>query len=552
MSPLATYGASAGTTSTAGTAGDFPGATSGGLDSQLNAIADQMKSSGMTATQFFADYDITSTEQAAYLSGGTLNWNAVYLAYYMSQGQSGRQNVQDQMVDAGELPASEANGINNSSALTALKNLIGSTSAQGSNVYTYLAQNSSGTNAIGNQISANLTKADENATQPIIATEENPTTLDADLSAAFENALGYAPDQKQYDAYVAGIQAQDTTYAEAPRAEAQAQINLAHSEDSALNKLGPDGIDQVVQAYQDAVSGTNISGAGTTQGPQLTTQQSISPVMSGANTTAPVTTPTSQQLPPGINPTGPGMTTKEQYVPEGSIGNFINTITTGDKGPAQTREDVTTVHGSKTTMKKTGSTQLAPTHFTPPSSTTFGGTFALSAADWSEAQKLYPAAKKFTSAGLAPSSVQLGAFTALLSEAKDSTGSWSKAISQIASGTPFGSAEGSHLSAFGDGVASQVNDQITALQNQVNNDTVTTKVSAPDATAEANLAAKQSDPTGYYAAQSASWGEELNKMLSGTSSMYNQTSADTFTGPVGAEAATAQASAPTTVGAGAP
>jgi hypothetical protein len=538
-----------GTTGGAGTSGSFAGGATEG-NSSLNQIAAQI--SKLTPAQFFAAYDISSTEQSAYLQGTGLNINAAYLAYYLSLNQSERQSIQDQMVTVGAIPAADANGINNSTALGAFKSLIGTTAAQGTNVLSYLTSNATGTSAIGNQISANLTKADENATQPIIATEENPTTLDADLSAAFENALGYAPDQKQYDAYVAGIQAQDTTYAEAPRAEAQAQINLAHSEDSALNKLGPDGIDQVVQAYQDAVSGTNISGAGTTQGPQLTTQQSISPVMSGANTTAPVTTPTSQQLPPGINPTGPGMTTKEQYVPEGSIGNFINTITTGDKGPAQTREDVTTVHGSKTTMKKTGSTQLAPTHFTPPSSTTFGGTFALSAADWSEAQKLYPAAKKFTSAGLAPSSVQLGAFTALLSEAKDSTGSWSKAISQIASGTPFGSAEGSHLSAFGDGVASQVNDQITALQNQVNNDTVTTKVSAPDATAEANLAAKQSDPTGYYAAQSASWGEELNKMLSGTSSMYNQTSADTFTGPVGAEAATASATAPTTVGAGAP
>jgi hypothetical protein len=537
---------------TAGSTGDFPGASSGDAQNgSLTQIAAQIKN--LTPTQFFAAYDITSTEQAAYLSGTGLNINAVYLAYYMSLGQSERQTLQEQMVNVGAMPDTDANGINNSTALNAFKTLIGSSAAQGTNVLSYLDANASGTAGIGNEISANLTKAQESATQPIIATVENPTTLSATLTSAFENALGYSPDQSQIQSFINQVQGQDTTYAEAPRTEAQQQINLAHSEDSALNKLGSDGIDQVVQAYQDAVSGTNISGAGTTQGPQLTTQQSISPVMSGANTTAPVTTPTSTQLPPGINPTGPGMTTKEQYVPEGSIGNFINTITTGDKGPAQTREDVTTVHGSKTTMKKTGSTQLAPTHFTPPSSTTFGGTYALSAADWSEAQKLYPAAKKFTSAGLAPSSVQLGAFTSLLSNAYDQNGgSWSKAISAIASGTPFGSAEGSHLSAFGDQVASQVNDQITALQNQVNDTSVTTKVSAPDATAEANLAAKQSDPTGYYAAQSASWGEELNKMLSGTSSMYDQTSADTFTGPVGAEAATASATAPTTVGAGAP
>jgi hypothetical protein len=101
-------------------------------------------------------------------------------------------------------------------------------------------------------------------------------------------------------------------------------------------------------------------------------------------------------------------------------------------------------------------------------------------------------------------------------------------------------------------VAAEVNNQITALQNQVNNSSVTVKVAAPDATAEANLAAKQSDPAGYEAAQTASWGSVLNKMLSGSPSMYNQSTADTFTGPVSAQMATAQASAPTTVGAGAP
>jgi hypothetical protein len=540
---------------TAGSTGDFPGASSGDAQNgSLTQIAAQIKN--LTPTQFFAAYDISSTEQAAYLSGTGLNINAVYLAYYMSLGQSERQALQEQMVNVGAMPDTDANGINNSTALNAFKTLIGSSAAQGTNVLSYLDANASGTAGIGNQISANLTKAQENATQPIIATEENPTTLSATLTSAFENALGYSPDQAQIQSFINQVQGQDTTYAEAPRAEAQAQINLAHSEDSALNKLGPDGIDSVIQAYQAAVTGTKIPGAGTTQGPIQSNLQATSPVMATNGTASiPSTQATSQQLPAGINlPTGPGVTNQTQTVPAGFPDNILGQSPIG-KGEVMTRADITTIHGSKTVDKKekTGSQQIAPTHFATPTSTTFGGQYALNAADWSEAQKLYPAAKKFTSAGLAPQSVQLGAFTSLLSNAYDQNGgSWSKAISAIASGTPFGSAEGTHLSAFGDQVASQVNDQITALQNQVNNTAVTTKVSAPDATAEANLAAKQSDPTGYYAAQSASWGEELNKMLSGTSSMYNQTSADTFTGPVGAEAATASATAPTTVGAGAP
>jgi hypothetical protein len=233
-----------------------------------------------------------------------------------------------------------------------------------------------------------------------------------------------------------------------------------------------------------------------------------------------------------------------QEVPEG----FPESLLKGPGGSTPvSRQDVTTVHGTQTKMEKVGSSQIAPTHFQTPTSTTLGGTYALNQADWTEAQKLYPAAKKFNSPGQAPQAVQLGAFTSLLSNAYDNNGgSWSKAISSIASGTPLGTSKGANLSAFGDSVASEVNNQITALQSQVNNTAVTVKTTQPDATAEANLAAKQSDPTGYYAAQDASWGEVLNKMLSGTSSMYDQSSADTFTGPVAAEAST-----PTTVGAGA-
>ena len=63
-------------------------------------------------------------------------------------------------------------------------------------------------------------------------------------------------------------------------------------------------------------------------------------------------------------------------------------------------------------------------------------------------------------------------------------------------------------------------------------------MSQPDITAEANLAAKQSDPTGYEAAQVSSWGQELNQMLQGSPQYYNNASTDTFTGPVGAGLAT--------------
>jgi hypothetical protein len=141
--------------------------------------------------------------------------------------------------------------------------------------------------------------------------------------------------------------------------------------------------------------------------------------------------------------------------------------------------------------------------------------------------------KKYSSPGLAPEAIQKAAMTALLQDQYEKNGgSWSKAISTIASGSPFGTAEGTHLSNFGNQLAANVNNQIQALQTQVNNTDVTTKVTTPDAAAEASAAAKASDPVGYYGANYASWGNVLNQMLTGAPLMYGQGTTDTFSGPV--------------------
>lgn len=543
MSNIATYGGT--TTPSAGTTGTFPGSTNGdSTGGQLAAIQAQLK--GLSPAQFFAAYGVSSTEQALYLApSGGLNDNAVYLAWYKSLGQQERQQIQQQMVDIGSLPAADANGLDSSAAKSAFEGLIGQTAAQGTNVLQYLSQNATGINGIQNQISANLTKAEENATQPIIATVENPTTLSADITAAFETALGYSPSKAQIDSFVNQVQGQDTAYAEAPRTEAQQQINLAHSEESALNKLGPDGIDTVIQAYQAAVSGTKLPGAGTTQGPQIGNVPNGNPnQFPTPGTQMPAGTGARIQ---GGNEVGfntspvTSTTTSTQTVPYGGVMGFLDNTLGLAKGASHEAQVTST-----TTKNRPGG--IAP-NLPAGSNTspTYGGLYALSAADWKKAQSDYAPAKKYATPGAAPQAVQLGAFSTLLSSAYESNGnSWSKAVASIASGTPFGTSEGTNLSSFGNQVAAEVNNQIAQLQNQVNNDTVTTKVSAPDATAEADLAAKQSDPTGYYAAQDASWGSVLNKMLSGTPDMYNQSSSDTFTGPVQSQAETA----PSTVGAG--
>lgn len=524
---IATYG-----TSSAGTGGTFPGASSTSLQGILGAYAHQL--SGLTPAQFFADYHITSTDQGVYLTNGALNANAVYLAYYSSLNQNERQNIQEQMALAGLMPTSDATGVDNSASRDAFKALLGRTFSMGSNPFTYLEQNASGTNAIQSEISGTLSKAQEQLTGPVTATLTNPNTLAADITNAFDQALGYAPDQAQIQSFINQIQGQETNYAAAPRTEAKEMIAKAQGEESALNRLGPEGIDSVVRAYQAAVNGTGLAGAGTTAGPVTGT----APLQREGFATPGTETPPgtayrydAQGNQVGMN-TQPTPKTTYKATHEGLIGQVISRFTPG--GVANQGDYMSTPTTAYTRQQQivpprpAGSANSVPVH---------GGLYALSGPEWQKAQSLYAPAKKYDTAGNAPESVQLGAFTALLQDAYDSNGgSWSKAVESLAQGTPLGAPKGTNLSSFATNLANQVNAQIESLQGQVNNQDVTVKVQAPDVTgaysAEAANAAKQADPVGYYAANYASWGEELNQMLAGAPLMYQQGTSDTFSGPV--------------------
>lgn len=506
----------------------FPGAANDpALSAEFYRIYDMLQNTG--AAQFFADNKISSADQPMYLtSSGGLNANAVYLTFYRSASQQERQAIQSSMVTAGLMPATNANGTDNTVALGAFTSLIGQTSMASSNPFDYLNQNATPENAIQNEISAGLTTAQKNASAPEIITQTNPTTLAADLTNAFDQALGYAPSQDQIQSFIDQVQKQETTYGNAPRAEAQAQVNQAHAEESALNKIGPNGIDTVINAYQQAVNG--IPGGGTAQGP-------VNGAVQNPSSPLPAGTPTpGSALPAGVT---------ERYTPQGNLvgGDIMPTTTTSPTTSPEgglfgfvdnniLHKGVVTPSTSSTSSFVHQNAPYAPAG-APNTTPTHGGMFALSPKDWQEAAKLYPLAKKYATPGQAPEAVQHAAMTALLQNAYDSNGgSWSKAISTVASGSPFGKAQGTHLSAFGDNIAAQINSQLQAVQNQVTNSTVTEKVSAPDANAEAASAAKQADPVGYYAANAASWGQMLNQMLTGAPLMYNQTTADTFQGPV--------------------
>ena len=512
--------------------GTFPGAgTSTSMQGELTTVAQQL--AGMTPAKFAADYGITSTELNTYIdpTTGQLNVNAVYLAYYYSLNQAGRQAIQSEMSTAGLIKPTDANGTNNKTATSAFKELIGTSAAQGTNPLDYL--NILPINGVQNSISSNLTQAQKNASMPVTVTESNPNTLAADITNAFDQALGYSPDQSQIDSFIKQIQGQETTYGEAPRTQAQAQITQAHEEQSALNALGSDGVDTVIQAYQHAINGTKMPGAGTVQGPVNGAQPL--PTFGMPAPGSPVKPGDSYRFDQSGNEVGANVlpTPSQTQSPTqrgvlGTLGydfaNNLNPLTTSAPPTTKTETHYRNFNQGTVPYAPAGTPNSVPTH---------GGLYALSPADWQKIQTLYPIAKKYATPGQAPQSIQLAGFTSLLSDTYDSNGhSWSKAIAAIASGSPFGSSEGTHLSQFGNQVASEVNNQISSLQNQVNNDSVTVKVAAPDANAEAAAAAKQSDPVGYYAANDASWGQELNQMLAGAPLMYQQGTSDTFSGPV--------------------
>ena len=490
-----------------------------------------------TIGQWFAARGITSTEQPFYMTNGKLNANAFELEQFYTSPEADRLSLQEDLVAAGLLTPADANGLPNSTAIAAFRAAQQNAMSLGLNVDSYLQQQGTGTNAIENQLASSTATLEKQATAPVTASLENPTTLAQALSSAVDQTLGYTPANMQtlINQFVSQIHGQDIANAEAPRTTAKDELAQIHSEQSALNKLGPDGIDSVIQAYQNAVHGL----PGGPQGPQVGMAGAGQVTGGGIGISPPPTYTTSTA------PAQQGFLGAVEH----NVGNFVRNPLGAIEGQGNQQM------GQNVGTRQVTTPNIPPGRISPLTYSkavpVYGGEFALSPAQWKKAQSLFSPAKKYSSAGQAPQEIQRAAFTALLSQQYDSNGgSWSKAVQSVASGSPLGKAKGAGLQAFATGVASQVNNEITNLQNQVNNATVTTKVTAPDAQAEALAAAKAADPVGYYAANYGSWGDELSKMLYGSPLSTIQSTADTFTGPVGATSAvgtpaTAAAPAPT-------
>ena len=281
-----------------GTGGTFPQASTGAspLDAYLPAA--QQILANLTPGTFSADYGVSSSQMPTFLdSSGKLNSAAQeWVAYHLMSGPD-RQNLQDIMVTADLMKSTDVNGVLGTASNDAFRGLVSTAASQNVSADYLLSQiNQGGLGAIQQQIQGEATAAQAALSKqtPVSATVENPTTISAALTAAAEQTLGIAPTADQINKFVAAIQGQDVSYAEAGneanKAQAQSDLARAQSAESALNKLGPDGIDSFLSAYQSAISGGGMAGAGTPQGPATGSQSNNGQYMTPG-------TP----LPPGTN-----------------------------------------------------------------------------------------------------------------------------------------------------------------------------------------------------------------------------------------------------------
>lgn len=590
-------------------AGSFPTtdtvpATGSVLDSQMQS-AEQIAAS-LTAASFTSDYMNGSTSQAAqFVTGNTVNAAGVQWIAYQLLPEADRVTLQQQMVTAGALSAAAVSGQASTTSNDAFRRLLGiaqSQSAPGKPpipVGTLLAQaDENGIGPIQQQLSANVASATAEEAKPLAISETNPSTIEAAANQAWTQTLGYAPSASQLSGMVSLIQGQDASAQEAPRTAAKEEIAQSQTEESALNKLGPDGVDTVIAAYHSAVNGLGVPGAGTTQGPSTglvgaagapapptpmrqpggPTDANAPGPSTGTGTPAPSGQFPSGQpgqpaaigalsdlnrqvgaLPAAIAQTGSDLQGAATAVRSGlssaenSLGRTVEGIPNlfeswikksnpGLNPPSSSTTTTTTPSAPGATPTRASTPAASPATNYPnfgAYASSFGGMFALSPTEWKAAVALTPKAAAYTTAGAAPESIQLSAFTNLLLDRYQSNGnSWSKAIEQIAGGTDVGESKGAHLSSFATGVANQVDDQIKAVQSQVAAP-IDVKVTQPDIAAETNLAAKNSDPIGYAASNYSSWAGTMSQMLYGSPTTEQNPTSDTFTGPVspGAEAA---------------
>lgn len=538
FNPNSTYSSTGGAPSASSTTTTLPGTsqstTTQGATTQSPALSTQQ------INQFIAAGNISATDRPAYVNGNQLTSLGQALSWYLSlDRQPDRQQAQEALVALSYLPGTDATGEASGTALTALKAAL--TSGKLSDFQQALSNPT--TPAL-----AQATTTAEAAEKTLATAQTTPVTVDLtdtnslnqSLSKAFEDALGYQPSATQMNTFAQSFHAAQTSEAEAPRqAEkeaAQQEITNAQSEESALNKLGPDGLDSFIGAYTSAIHGINPA-AGSTSSPQ----GPITGSAPNANYMKPGT-----KLPPdttaGFNSSGtemfantlPTTSTSTQQVPAG-LGQQLKDVAS-DFNPFNRSSGLFTnsnplespdVNKTVTTSTPTPGMATAPNlpAGLPGTAPSYGGFYSLSTAMWQQIAKAgNVSTTKYPTAGSAPLSIQQGAFSKWAQDEHDAGQSWSDVAITALGGTPSNASKttvsgkaGTNLQNFAKGITNQMNSQLEAIQNQANNlqAPVVTK-EAPNPAADELAAAESSDPN-QYIAHNMSLGEgTLQKMLYGT------------------------------------
>lgn len=541
ITPPASTSAPAPTAAVPVSQGTFP-QTSQGSGLGVNGIA----VANISVADFLANYNISSTEQSTYIQQGPkgpeLNQNALFLMQYKAMDPIERENYQQALVNAGLITQNYANGINNPIALGGFKTAIANAGSTGIQVDQYLQQYT-GTNNANLALAQATANARQQAQVPVTATVENPTTLAATITNAFDQALGYAPSQDQVQSFISQMQGQEVGNAQAPHEAAKSQLAYLKSQESAISKLGPEGLDAIIDAYTSAIHGINPAAGSGQQGPATGT--ALAPGAQNPNPSGSLNGPVGMTAQPVT--AGHGAALVSDLAPQNwaGVGGALTSLSMGHIQPTQIHANDQTGAFTEVGGKPNQVPQPSPVSGTPGTVPTYGGFYAMTPADWTQAQKLNPQlaaqVKKngWSSPGQAPVNIQHAAFSQLLQTTYDNNGgSWADAIISIAGGDSGTSKKpgvlGSNinLKTFATSIANQVNDQIEALTNQINTHNVTVKTTQPDAAAEANLSTKNADPIGYTASNISSWAGTLSKMLYGAPSTEINGTNDTFTGPV--------------------
>ena len=389
-------------------------------------------------------------------------------------------------------------------------------------------------------------------------TSTDPNALRDQLASAFTTTLGYGPTSAQVNQFVSSFHAAEQQAALATTIDpttgmsylsettgAAAGLKRAQQELTALNGLGPDGIDaflnavrQVTLKNQAALGITNINQGPVTQLPsqgQIPMTQQYVPGQA-AQAAVPGTT-----LPGTGGVTGPSVLAGARNVAVSGMdavfpGLFAKTPMPSTTGPTVGgRPAVPATQGQEATVQNPlymHGAQMAPgTNQRNQTVPYAGGVYGINPTAWSSTlNALGYTASRYPTPASAPESVQTAVATYYSEQQLRDFGDWGNVLSMLWTAKPLSASSNQpvfqmvngHMTMqnFADAALTDVNNELNNMIGQVQSAGPPTVIAkpTPNAASDALAAARQSDPTGYIANESSDMFGIVNQMLYGAPS----------------------------------